>query len=156
MPRAPACLTCPVVELCATRGEMAGAGKARAQKKREIHYALDFRSNGREGAVFLVRRARDARLMAGMWELPEVSEPRSERRKQQVPRLALRVGMTRLRKMDGLTEMARLAVKRGMLPVVLEPYSLRHSITVTDYTVRVWRMTAPTGAYRGMGCQWNG
>jgi A/G-specific adenine glycosylase len=67
-PRAPACLTCPVVEWCATRGEMAGAPKLARQTKREIHYALACR----EGKVFLVQRARDARLMAGMWELPEV------------------------------------------------------------------------------------
>ena len=42
-PRAPGCLTCPVIELCATRGELAPAGKTAPQKKREIHYALDFR-----------------------------------------------------------------------------------------------------------------
>src|SRR5271169_344350 len=54
-PRAPACLTCPVVDLCATRGEMAGGAKAAPQKKREIHYALDFRTNADPGgAVFLV------------------------------------------------------------------------------------------------------
>ena len=45
-----------------------GSAKALRQKKREIHYALACR----EGAVFLVQRARDARLMAGMWELPEM------------------------------------------------------------------------------------
>jgi len=94
-PRAPGCLTCPIVELCATRGEMAGSGKAVRQKKREIHYALDCRN----GAVCLVRRPQQARLMAGMWELPEISRPRD----QSKPAL-----------------------------------TLRHSITVTDYTVRVW------------------
>ena len=72
-PRAPACLTCPVVELCATRGELAGAAKPAPQKKREIHYALDLRDgDGRDGKVFLVQRPRDASLMAGMWELPEI------------------------------------------------------------------------------------
>lgn len=95
-PRTPGCLTCPIVELCATRGEMAGSGKALRQKKREIHYALDCR----DGAVCLVRRPQQARLMAGMWELPEISRPRD----QSKPAL-----------------------------------TLRHSITVTDYKVRVWR-----------------
>src|SRR5689334_7438342 len=38
-PRAPACLTCPVLGLCATRGELSGLGKRSAQNKREIHYA---------------------------------------------------------------------------------------------------------------------
>ncbi len=148
MPRTPACLTCPVVDLCATRGELAGAGKAPRQKKREMHYALDFRSNGREGTVFLIRRARDARLMAGMWELPEVERSAIGARKQQVPpaRFASR-------RNDKTQENGRAhgdgkaGGKARDVPVVLEPYfSLRHSITVTDYTVRVWRMTAPSEA----------
>ncbi len=101
-PRSPACLACPVVEMCATRGEMAGLRKVARQKKREIHYALDCR----DGAVFLVRRGRDARLMAGMWELPEIPSPGDH---------------------------------------VNPAFTVRHSITVTDYTVRVWRMTAPKG-----------
>jgi len=99
-PRAPACLTCPVVELCATRGEVAGPAKAARQKKREIHYALDFR----HGKVFLVQRPHDARLMAGMWELPEI------------PRLP---------------------------PRSQPAFTVRHSITTTDYTVRVWRRIVP-------------
>jgi A/G-specific adenine glycosylase len=95
-PRAPVCLTCPVVELCATRGELAVTAQPAPQKKRVIHYALDCR----EGRVFLVRRARDASLMARMWELPE---------------------------------------KAGANGIGTPSYTLRHSITVTDYTVKVWR-----------------
>ena len=95
-PRVPACLTCPVVELCATRGELEGSAKKSRQKKREIHCALACR----KGAVFLVQRAADARLMAGMWELPEIPRPQSS---------------------------GRLA------------FTVHHSITTTDYTVRVWR-----------------
>lgn len=95
-PRAPACLTCPVVELCATRGELRGAVKAPRQKKREIHYALDHR----DGKVFLVQRPLDASLMAGMWELPEIEAPAN-----------------------------------GAKPFC----AVKHSITVTDYTVRVWQ-----------------
>ncbi len=98
-PRAPGCLTCPVVELCATRGEMAGAAKAR-QKKREIHYALDCS----DGQVFLVQRSRDASLMAGMWELPEIAHPGDRAQPD---------------------------------------FIVRHSITVTNYKVHVWRRTAP-------------
>jgi A/G-specific adenine glycosylase len=119
-PRAPACLACPVVKSCATRGESAVTVRSAPQKKREIHYALgyrdlvyrnlvnrslghrnlDYRDEGRPGEVFLVRRARDASLMAGMWELPELIGPRSA---------------------GGAA------------------FSLRHSITTTNYTVRVWR-----------------
>ncbi len=101
-PRAPACLTCPVVDLCATRGELAISSKAARQKKREIHYALDHR----DGKVFLVQRPRDASLMAGMWELPEIEPPGN-----------------------------------GTKPFC----TVQHSITVTDYTVRVWRKELSVG-----------
>ena len=100
-PRGPACLTCPILDLCATRGEMAGGEKAAKQKKQKIHCAL----NVRHGTVFLVQRPRDARLMAGMWELPEIQPP-PDRAKPE--------------------------------------FIVRHSITVTDYTVTVWRTSVPS------------
>src|SRR5580693_6373096 len=65
-PRTPACLTCPVIELCVTRGELAATTKPARQKRQEIQYALDHR----DGEVFLIRRPSDASLMPGMWELP--------------------------------------------------------------------------------------
>jgi A/G-specific adenine glycosylase len=114
-PRAPACLKCPVVDMCATRGEMAGATKPPRQKKREIHYALDTREN----AVFLVRRPKDARLMAGMWELPELVRAAEGTGKQQVPPFARN--------------------DRSNLPLL----TLKHSITVTDYAVHVWPAAGP-------------
>jgi A/G-specific adenine glycosylase len=107
-PRAPACLTCPVVALCATRGEMDTTSPKKPQKKRDIHYALDHRA----GKIFLVQREQDARLMAGMWELPEVDASSLDRN-----------GRSRTH--------SRI------------PFTLRHSITVTDYTVTVWHMAAP-------------
>ena len=97
-PRAPACLTCPVLDMCATRGELAHGEKAEQQKRREIHYALDCKN----GAVFLTQRPADASLMPHMWELPEETSRNG----------------------------GRLAL------------TLRHSITITDYTVRVWRGAA--------------
>lgn len=131
-PRAPACLTCPVVELCATRGEMAGAAKGPRQKKREIHYALDMRSNDmREGEVFLVQRARDARLMAGMWELPEI--PPGAR--------APSNGTGRIAALKALRHPK--ARRRDSVDAC---FTLKHSITVTDYTVRVWRMASASYA----------
>ena len=100
-PRAPACLTCPVIELCATRGELAQTVKPAPQKKREIHYSLYLRDE----EVFLVQRARKASLMAGMWEMPELA-----------------------------------SLNGNSNPL----FTLRHSITVTDYTVKVWPgTTAP-------------
>ncbi|HZQ97064.1 MAG TPA: A/G-specific adenine glycosylase [Candidatus Sulfotelmatobacter sp.] len=97
-PLAPACLGCPVAGLCATRGELPAMPKPSRQKKREVHYALDCRQR----AVYLVQRPRDARLMAGMWELPEIPASRTR----------------------------------------AAHFRLRHSITVTDYTVLV-RRSAP-------------
>jgi A/G-specific adenine glycosylase len=109
-PRAPACLTCPVVALCATRGELAATEKKAPQKKREIHYALNLRSgNGRNGEVFLVQRPHDARLMPGMWELPELAA------------------------MNGTGKPS---------------FVLRHSITMTDYTVGAWQ-NAPVSLVSG-------
>jgi A/G-specific adenine glycosylase len=115
MPRAPVCLTCPVLDVCATRGEIVSAEKSAPQKKREIHYALDYR----DGAVFLVQRPKDARLMAGMWELPEVER-----------------NLLRSKKNPG-----RSGPEKGEELWI----TLRHSVTVTDYKVYVWRMPAPAG-----------
>jgi A/G-specific adenine glycosylase len=113
-PRSPSCLTCPVLEFCATRGELPALEKPARQAKQEIHYALHHRPevsraslsrNGDSGRirtseVFLRRREPKASLMPGMWELPEFA-PSS--------------------------------------PAVNPWFTLRHSITVTDYKVRVWR-----------------
>ena len=100
-PRAPGCLTCPVIELCSTRGELASANRPAPQRKREIYYALNCNNN----SVFLVQRARDAALMPGMWELPEVTST----------------------------------------DVATQLFTVRHAITVTDYTVRVSSKAAPSG-----------
>ena len=93
LPRQPKCLLCPVAELCATRGELNPRSKGNRQHKREIHYSLDCRN----GSVFLVRRPQTARLMPGMWELPEAAPANGH----------------------------------------ASTFTLRHSITVTDYLVRV-------------------
>jgi len=99
LPTRPNCLACPVVELCASRGELTRPAKKPRQKKREIHYALARRN----GSVLLVRRPKVASLMPGMWELPEIP-----------------------------------AVINGKSIVTLQ-----HSITVTDYTVRVREESLP-------------
>jgi A/G-specific adenine glycosylase len=99
-PRAPACLMCPVVDLCATRGELRSTAKPSRQKKREVHYALDHRN----GKVLIVQRPSDASLMASMWELPEIEAPSNG---------------------------AKLFC------------TVKHSITVTDYSVTVWHKQLP-------------
>jgi A/G-specific adenine glycosylase len=136
-PRSPACLTCPVIEMCATRGELTGSAKTSSQKKREIHYALVLREeNGRGSKVFLIQRPRDASLMAGMWELPEIASPPPRPEQQEVPPAGF--ASPRNDKIRG---------GRGVRKTHPEPYlTLRHSITVTDYTVRVWRTKASAQA----------
>ena len=109
-PRAPACLTCPVVELCATRGQRRANAKLRRQHKRQVHYALARRAD----AVFLVQRPADARLMAGMWELTEIGRPHQGGDSAS----------------DG----------RKNSPAMELLFSVRHSITTTNYSVRVWRL----------------
>jgi len=99
LPRSPACPACPVMHLCATRGELRNQ-KKELRRKREIHYAFDCE----DGSVVLVQRPASASLMPGMWELPE------------------------------------LAGGNGTHTPWL---TLRHSITVTDYVVRVAKCPAP-------------
>jgi A/G-specific adenine glycosylase len=128
-PRGPACLTCPVVELCATRGEMAVLAKAVRQKKREIHYALACR----DGSVFLVQRPREARLMAGMWELPEMNGSTS----------GAKARPNKAGDIAALKALRHPKARRGEMRYCENGggcFTLKHSITVTDYTVRVWRV----------------
>ena len=119
-PRAPVCLMCPVIDLCATRGELRGLRKTSAQKKREIHYAL----HCRDGSVLLVQRPRDTALMAGMWELPEISSNNPDDKAARTkPRGKSCARETRLQ-----TDASRRLL-----------FSVKHSITVTDFQVRVWQ-----------------
>ncbi len=115
-PRVPGCVTCPIRQLCSTRGELAALPNVIRQKKLVIHYALSYRKldyrkrKGGGGEVFLTRRSPDMSLMPCMWELPELRQ-----------------------------------VKRNQTPV----FTLRHSITVTDYTVQVWREATPAASDGG-------
>ncbi len=118
LPRQPMCLMCPVSQWCATRGELEKLERPTRQTKKEIHYALDCRN----GSVFLVQRAKDVSLMPGMWELPEMAVGRTGKR---IPR---ELKLARNDKKDGSV------------------LTLRHSITVTDYTVRVRQEAAPDGS----------
>jgi len=133
-PRSPTCLTCPVIELCATRGETAAIAKPAPQKKREIHYALDLGND----EVFLVQRARDASLMPDMWELPELASDGRALADQQVPFGEFRASSRTRSASHRNDKMIDINQRAG-------PWlRLRHSITVTDYTVRVWRVHVPS------------
>lgn len=134
-PRAPVCMKCPVAESCATRGEMSGVARVERQKKREIHYML----HAREGKVFLVQRARDARLMAGMWELPETTVFRASAGGKPILRVARNDKKSVARNDENTAAHNSEASGEADAPL----FSVKHSITVTDYTVRVWRRAVP-------------
>ncbi len=85
-PRAPQCLVCPVNSFCKTRG-VEQRRPAQPRKRKQVNYALA-RNNG---SVLLVRRAADASLMAGMWELPILAAGQVNR---DLPLLQLRHSIT--------------------------------------------------------------
>jgi A/G-specific adenine glycosylase len=113
LPHQPMCPACPVSDFCRARGALLRVEKPSRQKKRTIQYTLDFR----DGSVFMVQRPRAASLMAGMWELPELSAELRAELNTKLPATTSAPCLT-----------------------------LRHSITVTDYTVQVVRQSAPQGA----------
>ncbi|HET9408540.1 MAG TPA: A/G-specific adenine glycosylase [Candidatus Sulfotelmatobacter sp.] len=148
-PRSPSCLTCPVIELCATRGELPSNGKPASQTKREIHYALFCRRNGTgnvrtdRGEMLLVQRPKDSSLMPGMWELPEIAAPPTLERRRNHSREAAAY--------DSPGRQPRVSVQNGGaspagatdLTARTPLFTVRHSITTTDYTVQVWQMRVP-------------
>lgn len=70
-PRQPRCGACPVRKWCVTQGEEVRSKNALSrQVKKEIWCALE----RRDGHVRLVRRSVNDSLMAGMWELPQLSK----------------------------------------------------------------------------------
>jgi A/G-specific adenine glycosylase len=69
LPRGPLCLQCPVMTMCATRGEHITSERTRMQSQ-TVAYLLAVRKRGLETEVLLERRPADARLMPGMLELP--------------------------------------------------------------------------------------
>jgi A/G-specific adenine glycosylase len=83
--RAPHCKECPIRKWCATRGEVPRSAQRLRQQQKQIWCSLEERNgkghndagvNGNnKRAVRLVRRARKATLMPGMWELPQTSDP---------------------------------------------------------------------------------
>jgi A/G-specific adenine glycosylase len=71
LPRAPLCLNCPVYSSCRTRGEHVTPPRA-PQLSRPAAYLLSLRKSGIATEVLLQRRAEDASLMPGMYELPQL------------------------------------------------------------------------------------
>jgi A/G-specific adenine glycosylase len=86
LPHQPRCSVCPVVALCATRGNLESPKRLVRAKRKKICYALDHR----DSSVFLVQRPSHASLMPGMWELPEINADNAQGR----PSLTLRHSIT--------------------------------------------------------------
>lgn len=81
-PRAPYCLTCPVMETCA--GRLAGREaslpvKTKAKPPRpELRAVVFVRGDGANAGRFLVRQRPAEGLLARMWELPHAPLPAAE------------------------------------------------------------------------------
>jgi A/G-specific adenine glycosylase len=90
LPKAPLCLSCPLYDLCVTRGEHRTPGRA-PQRSKTIAYLLNIRKDGPITEVLLSRRPDDAGLMPGMFELPPLLIEGTEGRE---PVLRLRHSIT--------------------------------------------------------------
>ena len=85
LPAQPLCHTCPVADLCGSRGPT--EKRERAQRRKAVlHYGLA-RWNG---SVLLRQRNRESSLMPGMWELPEIGAGK----RNETPLLTLRHSIT--------------------------------------------------------------
>jgi A/G-specific adenine glycosylase len=72
LPRAPLCLQCPVMAQCRTRGEHKTALR-KPQQSRAVYFTLSEGTRRGIAQVLLEQRPQDASLMAGMWQLPELT-----------------------------------------------------------------------------------
>jgi A/G-specific adenine glycosylase len=70
LPRNPLCGGCPVAKWCGTKGHINRA-KVKQRRTGHLNYSLSLRAK----KIALVQRPSDARLMAGMWELPSAKNP---------------------------------------------------------------------------------
>lgn len=118
LPQKPLCLTCPVQTHCRSRGEHRRAVK-KQMVRRQISYALIARQRDRTASVLLRQRPASASQMPGMWELPEITA----QQKEQI-----------LKGRNTVAEAAEGAEVK-----------LRHSITMTNYSVRVLRISEVEG-----------
>jgi A/G-specific adenine glycosylase len=124
LPRRPQCEQCPLKRWCASKAgsnvvarggvesQGALAGRSLRQKCHEAYLLAQ-----RRGSVYLVRRVLQAKLMAGMWELPRLP-----------------------------------AAPRGQEPL----FTLKHSITLTDYEVAIFAADSHSSRPLDMGTECNG
>lgn len=96
---------------------------SKPMRSRQIAYALCERGCGGARKVLLVQRAASERLMPGMWELPEITAG----------------GGAQLGLREGITQEAE--------------FTLRHSITVTNYRVAVLRVSGSMAVQLSAGAE---
>jgi A/G-specific adenine glycosylase len=92
VPRTPQCSSCPVRKWCATRGEVPRSVPRIQQQKKQTWCSLEQRNGNANGNIYsqtsknesgrcevrLVQRSKNNAVMAGMWELPQSSDPPSD------------------------------------------------------------------------------
>ncbi|MFI5113572.1 MAG: A/G-specific adenine glycosylase [Terriglobales bacterium] len=140
-PRQPKCPVCPMRKWCATQGEIQPDRLPSKQKKKKIWCALE----QRDGHVRLVQRSPRESLMAGMWELPQWTQPAHQTPDSEpAPRRA-----AKRRKIAAHGASRGSEVRNRRAPEGRKNGSdvawrtFRHSVTVTDYTVHVIRGAVP-------------
>lgn len=82
LPRNPQCRACPVAKWCYTRGDVRGL-QVKSRRAGTLSYSLSLRAN----KVALMQRPKDARLMAGMWELPPKAAYRQAKKEPELFKL---------------------------------------------------------------------
>lgn len=94
LPRSPLCLECPVFSLCHTRGEHPTKPRTKL-RSREVAYLLSIRKRGTTTEVMLAKRASEASLMPGMFELPPLPfDAASDEMADREPTLRIRHAIT--------------------------------------------------------------
>ena len=139
-PKAPLCLTCPVHDLCLTRGEHVTLPRG-TQKSHPAAYLLATRKRGITTDVLLERRSASARLMPGMYELPPLPMAAVDGRE---PLLRLRHAITNtnyyveIHAQSGTGDRAlRRAVKVPADSLIWQPVPQLHALPLTGLARKV-------------------
>jgi A/G-specific adenine glycosylase len=140
LPRAPLCPQCPVHALCRTRGEHPTPRRA-PQRSQPVAYLLDLRKRGPATEVLLERRAADASVMPGMYELPPLPADATEGRE---PVLRLRHAITNTNYYVQVFA-ARHQEVNGGSEARFEAYAMRRAATLAANDLH-WVRTAQLAA----------
>ncbi len=124
LPREPLCGQCPVVQFCRSRGKQPTSSRKPSPRRAIANYSLRLD----KGAVFLTQRGQGKSLMPGMWELPELPQPRSGK-----PLLRLRHAITNT---NYEVRVWRDTVGKSGIPI---PKARVYSLPLTGLTRKILR-----------------